>query len=132
MVLEDLKQDFPQVTRTISWKFLLKEKFIIKSFLFLRQMFNGGVLLFGNRGNFDVCLSSFGLSAFSASFSSKYIFMLNHSLIITSHFLWIFLSTMKNLDLNFWKNKFLILSFLRFPSHTISMLVFFILTVFKS
>ena len=58
-----------------------------KLFLFLRQMFNGVVLLFGNRGNFDVCLSSFGLAAFSASFFSKYIFMLNHSLIIMSRFL---------------------------------------------
>ena len=50
-------------------------------------MFNGGVLLFDNRGNFDVCLSSFGLAAFSASFFSEYIFMLNHSLIIMSRFL---------------------------------------------
>ena len=53
-------------------------------------MFNGGVLLFGNRGNFDVRLSSFGISAFSASFSSKYIFMLNHSLNIKSHFFYEF------------------------------------------
>ena len=89
--------------------------------------------MLGNSSDFNDCQSFFGFAVFSGNFSSKYFFFFYFISPCTSFLVYLYISQSmwRRLDLNFLNNLFLKLNFSTISLSNHSLLVLFILTVFK-